>query len=317
MNYLEKNKNLIFKKYTDEELLKDINNYIYGNGKLNKVLNHFFEELIFESCGRGSKISPMDVLKDDKKIEEIFEYIKTKPNFYTGDDISNLKSYFRNAVSWVRKVANFCPKEAKKIQNRYNIENKKINILDTSAGFGSRMSAAILNRNNYCGIDPNKKLFIKLKEYLYFLKSHGVISENCQCGLYCKGSEEYIPELSNKFDISFTSPPYFNLELYSQDECESTKNYSNYSLWKEYFVVPTCLNTYNYLKIGGYAMINIKNLNKKYPLFDDFYNAFSKIDGLNFIETFDMKISSKKNYGMGIKCEIPISEPVMVFKKIK
>ena len=48
MNYLEKNRNLIFKKYSEEELFKDINSYVSGNGNLNKTLNHFFEELIFE-----------------------------------------------------------------------------------------------------------------------------------------------------------------------------------------------------------------------------------------------------------------------------
>lgn len=317
MTYLEENKNLIFKKYSNEELLKDIYSYVNGNGKLTKVLNHFFEELIFESCGRGSIISPMDVLKDDEKLLEIFEYIKTKPKFYTGNDIANLKSYFRNAVSWVRKVANFCPKNAYEIQNRYNLEHKKINILDTSAGFGSRMSASLLHGNNYCGIDPNKNLFEKLKEYLLFLRSNGVIQDNCKCGLYCRGSEELLPELENKFDISFTSPPYFNLEKYYEDDKESTKNYGDYQKWIENFVYPTIFNTYKYLKIGGYGMINIKNLNKKYPLYDDFYKAFTSIDGFSFIELIDMKISSKKNYGMNANYEIPDKEPIMVFKKIR
>ena len=141
MTFLEEHKNEIFKKYGTDELTKDILSYKNGDGRLQKTLNHFFEELIFESAGRGAKLSPMDVLKDDDKISEIFQYIKTKPNFYKGTDIQNLKSYFRNAVSWVRKVANFDPKQARIIQNRYNPKKNKINVLDTSAGFGSRMSA--------------------------------------------------------------------------------------------------------------------------------------------------------------------------------
>lgn len=315
--FLEENRSKIFKKYTTEELLKDINNFKTGKGKLNKVLNHFFEELIFESCGKSTKVSPMDVLHDDEKLVEIFKYIETKPKFYTGDDIANLKSWFRNAVSWVRKVANFDPTQARQIYFRYHdINGEKINILDTSSGFGSRMSASLLSEHNYYSFDPNKKLNIKLNEYLQFLKNNNILKSECK--LYCMGSEEYVSELSNTIDVSFTSPPYFNLETYANDESESTKNYDNYDRWIEYFAKPTIQNTYEYLKVGGYAMINIKNISKKAPIYDDFIKIFNSIEGFEFVEVFDMKIASKKNYGMAEnRGDIPNAEPVMVFKKVK
>jgi DNA modification methylase len=190
-------------------------------------------------------------------------------------------------------------------------------VLDTSAGFGSRMGATLLAGNNYCGIDPNKKLFAKLKENYFFYKENELISKKQKCGLYCQGSEIFIPELQNKFDVSFTSPPYFNLETYSQDDGQSIKKFSDYDKWVKFFVVPTVQNTYKYLKTGGYAMINIKNLNKKYPLYDDFYSAFKNVGGFEFVEVFDMQIKTKKNYGMGTKCDIPDKEPVMVFRKVQ
>lgn len=313
--FFDKNRSLIFKKYPDDELVKDVLSYKNGSGNLNKTLNNFFEELIFESCGRGSSISPMQVLLDDNKLEEIFAYIKTKPKFYTADDIANLKSYFRNAVSWVRKVANFPAKTARDIYFRYNdVNGERISVLDTSAGFGSRMSAALISGHNYCGIDPNKQLCNKLKEYHSFLTRNGIVDTSQRFGLYCKGSEIEISDLKNKFDVSFTSPPYFNLEKYSDDDFESTKNYGNYSLWVERFVKPTVLNTYSYLKCNGYAMINIKNLSKKLPLYDDFFAAFSLVDGFEYVETFDMTIA-KKQYGLRGTGDIENKEPVMVFRK--
>lgn len=312
--YLNLNRDLIFKKYELIDLLNDTESYIQGSGKLNKVLNNYFEELIFESCGRASKTSPMQVLRDDAKLCEIFKYIETKPKFYTGSDVQNLKSYFRNAVSWVRKVANFCPKQAKLIQNRFNVTSTTLNILDTSAGFGSRMSAAMLNGHNYCGIDPNAKLQEKLKELSTFYIENNLAKTEPY--LISGGSEVFYSELEGVFDISFTSPPYFNLEYYSDDKSASTSNYDNYKEWVDKFVVPTVNNTCTYLKIGGYAMINIKNLNKKLTLFDDFYNSFESNSGFEFVEVFDMKIQSKKNYGMSTGSDISQNEPVMVFKRV-
>ena len=52
--YYEKHKNEIFKKYSNEELIKDIDNFKNGKGKLYKVLNHFFEENIYK-CSKFTK----------------------------------------------------------------------------------------------------------------------------------------------------------------------------------------------------------------------------------------------------------------------
>lgn len=322
MNFLEENMSKIFKKYTDEELLKDISNFKTGKGKLNKTLNHFFKENIFESIGPRGNLSPMEAMQNDEIMKKIFEYIESKPNFYTGDKISNVETFFRNGGKWACKVANFDPTNARNIYFKYfDIKDKKINCLDTSAGFGSRMLSVSLSGHSYCGIDPNKKLFEKLKKCKQFLNENKLIEG--KIGLYCRGSEEFIPALESQFDVSFTSPPYFNLEKYSEDFCESTKNYKEYDKWLINFAKPTIENTYRYLKIGGYAQINIKNMtyNKKYKLFDDFYSLFENIPGFSFVETYEINHQAKKQYfkdSTYSKEEYTgFKEPVMVFKKTK
>ena len=323
MNYLEEHYDEIFKKYSKDELIKDVNNYKNGNGRLNKVLNHFFEEIIFESqAPRGNK-SPMEALQNKEDMTFILDYIKTKPKFYTGNEVQNVKSFFRNGGRIAQKVANFCPKNARDIYFRYFPNNHNINCLDTSAGFDSRMSSVLLNGGGYCGFDPNKQLFHQLKLYYKFLLENNLISEKQKFGLYCCGSEIYKSELENKFDVSFTSPPYFNLEKYSDDNSASTKNYNNYQMWIDEFVKPTIENTYLYLKPNGYAMINIKNLTrgKKEPLFDDWFKCFSQIKEFEYVETFEINHQSKKNYTMNTNYTKEqykgFKEPVMVFKKIK
>lgn len=92
LNYLEKHRDEIFKKYSVEELIKDINSFKSENGKLSKTLNHFFEELIFECRGVRGDMSPMDALKDDEIVSKIIEYTNSKPNFYTGSEVANTVS---------------------------------------------------------------------------------------------------------------------------------------------------------------------------------------------------------------------------------
>lgn len=319
MTYLEQHFDEIFKKYSTDELLKDIHSYQLGGGNLNKTLNHFFKEVIYQSAGKKSDITPWAALSDAETVNKIIEYVKSKPNFFTSDnEISNVESALRNSFSWCRKVANFPPKEARNIYFRYHdINGKTINCLDTSMGFGSRMSAVLLSGHNYCGFDPNKQLFRQLKQYKQFLKNNNIITTNQRCGLYNHGSEIFKPELVELFDVSFTSPPYFNLEKYSNDNGASSRNYNNYELWVQEFVIPTVKNTCKYLKHGGYAMINIKNLNKKETCFDDFYSAFENVNGMNYIETFELTIN-KKQYGKQYnnkKGVIQNSEPIMVFRK--
>jgi hypothetical protein len=325
MSYLDEHYDEIFKKYTTEELLKDIDSYKNGKGHLNKVLNHFFKECIFNCIGSKYNYSPMYVLNDDEIMNNILNYIKTKPNFYYNSEISNVESYLRMGGNYARKVANFDPVNARNIYFRYNdINGKRLNILDTSMGFGSRMSAVLLSGHNYCGFDPNVELCNKLTEYKKFLYDNNVISKEQKCCLRCRGSEVYFGNMKNAFDVSFTSPPYFNLEKYGNDNSESTKNYNNYQLWIEHFVKPTIENTYKYLKIGGYAMINIKNLNSKGKehLFDDWFNIFKSYDSFELIEVFEINHQHRKYYtngdcGYSEKDYNGFKEPVMCFRKVK
>lgn len=321
MSYLEDHYDEIFKKYSDEDLIKDIQSYKDGTGSLGKTLNHFFKEVIYQSAGKKADMSPWQALSDDDIVQKIIDYTESKPKFFTNPtEVARIESALRNSFSWCRKVANFPPKEAREIYFRYHdINGERINCLDTSMGFGSRMSAVVLSGHNYCGFDPNKELFKQLKKYKNFLKENNLIDDKQKIGLYNHGSEIYRSELKELFDVAFTSPPYFNLEKYSNDECASTQNYNDYRKWVDEFVIPTVFNTYLYLKVGGYAMINIKNINKKETCFDDFFKAFKYINGFEYVETFDLKIK-KKQYGKQYNNEkgvIDNTEPVMVFKKVK
>lgn len=321
MSYLSEHQSEIFKKYTKEELLADVHNYQCKNGRLSKLLNHYFEECIFNCKSNRYSKTPMEALQNDDDMNWILNYIESKPNFYTGNEVSNVKSFFRNGTRIARKVANFCPKNARNAYFRYFDIGTNISCIDTSAGFGSRMSAALLNGASYIGFDPNTEVVTKSNEMFAFFKENELVTDEQDFKIYNCGSEEFKPELVNSADVVFTSPPYFNLETYANDSCESNKNYNNYSIWLENFVKPTVDNIYKYLKCDGYIMINIKNLTNmgKQCLFDDWFKIIKNHDGFEFVEVFEISHQGAKNFWMNTNYSKDsyngYKEPVMVFKK--
>lgn len=310
------NKNNIFKKYTNEEMICEITKFRNGGKRLNKTINTFFEEIIFEAKGSRGNISPMEALHNDNVISNIIEFVNSKPKFYKGDDITNIKSFFRNAGRTAQKVANFDPNTARDIYSKFT--NKGDIIYDYSCGFGTRMGGALLSDRNYFGIDPNTKLFNKLNEYGNLIKDNNL--SNSDFDIRCQGSEIFIPEWENKVDFSFSSPPYFNLEVYTNEETQSINN-KNYVEWLNEYVRPTIENNYRYLKVGSYFACNIKNLTsgKKYKLFDEWFAIAESIDGFEFVEVIEMKHQSERQYNGKHFTNAEINgfkEPIMIFQKI-
>ena len=315
MTYLEDNFSELFPRYTDDELIRDVENYQKGTGKLFKVLKHFFEEEMYKCHGGRGSNTPMEVLSDDTKMKEILSLIEGKPKFYKGNEVSNVKSFFRNAGRMAQKVANFPIKQVTEIYEKYTTIGDTI--YDPSCGFGSRMSACMLSGRHYIGTDPNPTLCNKLKDcakwYVDKLNTTG------NCVIFQQGSEVFNEQLVDTVDFAFTSPPYYDLERYGPDSGQSIIKFPEYGQWLNGFVGPTVENTKRYLKDDGLLAINTKNLTsgKKYPLLDDWYSIM-RMSGLEHVETFSIKQNSKRDYkGLhhtGVDSDFGESEQVMVFR---
>ena len=85
------------------------------------------------------------------------------------------------------------------------------NVLDFSSGYGGRMLGAMTSgmRYHYTGIDPNTKTYNGLVAMGELITD--VIGTGCEMHHLC--SEDFNPE-PGKYDAAFSSPPYFNLEIY-------------------------------------------------------------------------------------------------------
>jgi len=58
-------------------------------------------------------------------------------------------------------------------------------------------------------------------------------------------------------DFSFTSPPYFSKEIYSDEPTQSYKRYATWETWVEGFLKPMIDLTHYALKPGAKAVINV------------------------------------------------------------
>lgn len=327
-NYIREN---FYKSYSEEELNKQLSNFLnqtidvtsgFSNkGKsTNKLISHFFDKDIYSATTARCTATPNEALLDDNMLDKIFTFIDSKPKFYNGDDIQNLKSFFRNAGRWACKVAAFSPNTAKKIyENLCPIKNA--NILDYSCGFGGRMLGAVSLKYNYhyYGIEPNTNLINSLKDFGEFI--------NSQCDfnydLYCQGSEDYIEELEGKIDFAFSSPPYFNAEKYCTEDTQSIVKFPKYQDWLIGYVTPTIQNIYKYLKPNGVLAINIKNLTRagRHPLLDDWTKIILE-NGFVEVERYDMAHQSSRESLKEYKDVNNLTayhgekEPLVVFRKV-
>lgn len=275
----------IYRRY-EEDYLKQVlidfcmqqltlSDFNIENRNISKLLNHFFEDLIYRAKSKNGKYSPNDILNDDELLKTALDYIDQHKSFYQQkSDEANLRDFFFSS-SMVGKVTNFNPVIARKIYERY-IPFEEATIFDYSCGFGSRMLGALSSnyKYNYIGVEPYNELYQRLLIFENWINS--VLSHESSTTLFNLGSEIFIPDLIGKVDLSFSSPPYFNYETYTECETQSYIKYPKYEEWLENFVVETVKNIYRYTKEGGLHLVNLEDT-KRIKLIQDWIEIALKI----------------------------------------
>jgi tRNA1(Val) A37 N6-methylase TrmN6 len=126
--------------------------------------------------------------------------------------------------------------------------------LDISAGWGDRLLGAILHKCKiYCSVDPNEELHIHYQEIINtFLdknkqKNYILINDGFETAK--------LPDI--KFDLVFSSPPFFLLEKYSKNKNDSTIKYTNEKLWCNNFLLVSLYKAINHLEKNGHLILYI------------------------------------------------------------
>lgn len=159
---------------------------------------------------------------------------------------------------------------------RFNDTRSPIKIIDPSAGWGDRMITALACGDyvsKYDGYDPNKDLIKSYKQIIKRLDIHN------KCRIFNVPFEN-AEVLEDYYDLGVTSPPYFDLEEYSDANTQSIYGEKrNYKLWLEEFYKPYLKNLHRAVRKGGKIIIYVSNFKSKgkiYYLEKDTIDIFEK-----------------------------------------
>lgn len=258
------------------------------------LVNYYMPHMWETKC--HSFTTPINAFNDDIMLKKA---IDKRVRF--GSNMSD--AGMRKALSWVsgtHRVSNFRPTIAKWIYDNFSGDG---NVLDFSCGYGGRLFGALSSKKvlSYTGTDPCTKTFNGLNK----LKDR--INSNKNIIIYNEAFEDLNLEECS-YDLSFSSPPYFNTEEYSYEENQSFIRYPTKEEWKNGFLIPLIEKNYLYLKKEGYFIINIANV-KTYPNLEE--DVLKICENMGFIleKTFKMSLSALMTSGFKY-------EPVYCFKKI-
>ena len=256
-----------YPKFSDLELLnewkdiKDFDSSTVLEGNLikvknytgNKLTKHFFEN--FYQVSFDKKISMLDAFHRDDLLLKVLDNrlgISYKETFNISGAM--LRQGFKNSRA-SSSPSMFMTTVAKFIYDTY--AEKDGIVYDYSAGFGQRLVGAMASNKNltYVGTEP------WTESYNNLIKLSKAIFKQEKCNLYNIGSEIFFQEdLHQKVCLAFSSPPYYDTEIYSSETTQC--NLGSYDAYLGYWI-KTCENIEKMLKPNGCFIINISDKYKQ------------------------------------------------------
>ena len=170
------------------------------------------------------------------------------------------------------------------------------NVLDPCVGWGGRMlgTLAASPHTTYTGCEPDPNTYSSLKKIVMdnalpeeVRKRAILLQAPAETGL------DQIRRMGSLYDMILTSPPYFNLEIYTAGD-QSTNQLKCWDDWVEKWLKPVILKCLSMLKHEGVSCWSVKNFrsDKTYPL-ADVTKKIHKDAGWNLVKTVVMTGSAR------------------------
>jgi hypothetical protein len=217
------------------------------NSKYNKITDFFTQEcrVLCKFLGKNNQyISEYQNYKENKN--EIYKYL-----IENNKDINyhNLSEYI---YSNFKKCTNFKITICLSLLKIF----KPKKWIDISSGWGDRLISSIIYDCDYYGTDPSECLKNKYNNIIKLLKHNNNIS------IQNIGFEDNnYPD--NYVDFIFSSPPFFELEIYENNIKQSNKKYNKFDIWvKDFLWNKVIKESYRILEKKGHLVLYINDYKK-------------------------------------------------------
>lgn len=276
------------KTFTNTKYNPVLSNVIgLGNNHGQKINRFVFTNMMTaEPKGRGSN-SLRDRFNDDAKLRRA---IRICFEFRTGNHLV-YPTAVRRALELVtgENIQNFKPANARAIVEEL-CPVMWGRVYDYSAGYGGRLLGVTSSnmRYDYIGVDPNTETVERLNYLNSLLDNKGTIVQSV--------SEEYEPE---DIDCAFSSPPYFNLEKYSDESTQCMVRYRSLDEWFDGYVEPTMSRIHKGLNTDGVFATNIadyKTAKEQFQVVDRWIERAESI-GFKYQKTIKMMLNTRPGVG--------------------
>lgn len=222
---------------------------VYKNGSQfkpgMKLCQHFFPNFWRIQNARGQSFA--SAWQDPELMNSVREWGLS--------GMSNLwMSWIRRAVYMRAGLPNssfYRPHFSKQICEMTGLEQGRV--FDPCMGWAGRLLGTVAAGWHYTGCDPNTETFANIGRLVDFLEIHGRVD------LHCQGAEAFDYAQCPPVDVVVTSPPYFNLEVYTDSETQSYNRHSSYESWRDQWWLPTVRNCLGILKPKGISAWNVMN----------------------------------------------------------
>jgi hypothetical protein len=234
-----------------------------GDYEADKLIDCFTGLQRMKCKREGKELSPFAAWNNKDYMKLVIEkYVDEKEDLTS----FNLReSFYKLSSKLPEKYKNmecnfFKATLAASVYHAFLRDSTKTRVLDISAGWGDRLLAALAkNLDSYLAFDPNASLQpgyrAMIDEYMESKKDqYKVIDAPFE-------SAEAILE-GREFDLIFTSPPYFDLEVFTTEGEQSIITHSTFDKWMVHFLFKSLYIAWNTLAPDGNMVIHIDDFSK-------------------------------------------------------
>lgn len=290
-----------YRKKEFEKLMKYDRSNLFENDIIKQTMHglglawSYFPNSFDVRC--GNKMTPYEAFLDDDIFLNVI-HKRLKMGTYMSD--SGIRKMLK-IYSGVQGVSNFRPTAAAAI---YDAFAKDGVVWDMSGGWGGRLLGAIASGvDKYIATEPSSEAYDGL---IGIAKD---FAGDMEYEIECCGSEEYLPD-AETVDLCFTSPPYFDLEKYSDENTQSYIRYPTKDMWIKYYLKETFMNCHYGLKKYSVMIINIADI-KGNELEADMVKTAEEV-GFRMVKKAKLALS---NVNLRDKAKKFKYEPIYIFIK--